>query len=124
MSTVDSTPAPASFERVAALAEGRALVGVTRGDMPSGPALQVAGSVFARLHAPGILALDCPHQQKALLVEISPQIYFDPPGLENDPVLMIRLAEIADEELSLRLHDAWHFRAPESLRTQRDQTAP
>lgn len=124
MSSIASALPPASFERVVALVEGRDLAGVTRGDTPSGPALEVAGSVFARLDGPGILALDCPHQQKALLVEISPQIYFDPPGLENEPVLMIRLAEIGDEELSLRLHDAWHFRAPESLRTHRHQTTP
>lgn len=124
MSSVDSAPSPASFERVVALAEGRDLAGITRSHTPSGPALEVAGSVFARLDAPGILALDCPNQQKALLVEISPRIYFDPPGLDNEPVLMIRLEEIADEELSLRLHDAWHFRAPESLRTHRHQTAP
>lgn len=107
-----------SFERAAAQAEARGLRGLVREEIDGQTVLKVGDAVFARLHEPGILALDCPHQQKALLMEISPAIYLDLPGQEDEQVLFIRLAEIDDEELSLRLHDAWLFRAPEALRSQ------
>ncbi len=117
MPTAFSAHPAESFERAAAQAEARGLRGLLRAEIDGLPVLKVGDAIFARLHEPGILAIDCPHQQKAMLMEISPAVYFDPPGHEDEQMLFIRLAEIDDEELSLRLHDAWHFRAPEALRS-------
>lgn len=117
MPTPSSAHPIESFERAAAEAERRGLRDIRRDRTDGTPVLKVSGATFARLHEPGILAIACPHQQKAMLMEISPAVYFDLPGYEDEQVLFIRLREIDDEELSLRLHDAWHFRAPEALRS-------
>lgn len=124
MTTPSPNPAPGAFERVAAQARARGLPGITEAEADGHRALAVAGEFFARLDEAGILALDCPPQQKALLIEISPNLYFDPPGREDEPLLFIRLERIGDEELSLRLHDAWHFRAPASLKAEHRRSQP
>ena len=61
----------------------------------------------------------CPAEQKTLLMEISPEIYFETDHYVGWPAVLIRLANIGDEELSLRLEDAWRFKAPARLAAQR-----
>ncbi len=78
--------------------------------------LTVAGEHFVHLVAPSIVALHCPVDQKVLLMEISPDIYFETDQHIGEDILLVRLDRISDEELSLRLDDAWTFRAPESLK--------
>ena len=68
--------------------------------------------------------LHCPDEQKALLMEISPEIYFETPHYVGHAVVLIRLGAIGDEELALRLEDAWRFKAPARLAAQRPLTPP
>ena len=107
-----------AFARLTALAQARALPGLTQATSYGTPALKVAGVSFARLDDVDTLVLQCPEEQKALLMEISPDIYFETPHYVGHPVVLIRLGAIADEELALRLEDAWRFKAPARLAAQ------
>jgi hypothetical protein len=115
----DASDLDTVFERVHALAQARQLPGITRSTSYGTPALKVRGKLIVRLKDADTLVLLCPAEQKTLLMEISPQIYFETPHYIGYPAVLIRLPAIADEELSLRLEDAWRFKAPKSLIAQR-----
>ena len=109
----------AAFERIHRLAQARGLPGLAASTSKGAPALKVADKTFCRLEDPKTLVLLCPAEQKTLLMEISPEIYFETDHYVGSPAVLIRLDVIADEELSLRLEDAWRAKAPKRLAEQR-----
>lgn len=113
-----STELDQAFTRMEQLSHKRGLPGVERSISYDTPALKVAGSTFVRLSEADVLVMQCPADQKALLLEISPQIYFETDHYVGHDAILIRLSVIADEELALRLEDAWRFKAPKHLREQ------
>jgi hypothetical protein len=98
-----------AFGRIAQLAQGRRLPEVTRSTGHGAPSLKLRDKTLAQLKDPGTLILVCPSEQKTLLMEISPHIYFETDHYVGYPAVLIRLDTIDDEELSLRLEDAWRF---------------
>ncbi|KRA48798.1 MmcQ/YjbR family DNA-binding protein [Devosia sp. Root635] len=112
------------FARIEQLAGARGLPEVTRSTSYGTPALKVRQKSFVRLKDSATLVLLCPSEQKTLLMEISPEIYFETAHYVGYPAVLIRLDAIADEELSLRLEDAWRFKAPGKLAATRPTTAP
>ena len=113
-----------TFARIEQLAAARGLPGVTRSTSYGTPALKVRDRSFVRLKDSATLVLLCPSEQKTLLMEISPDIYFETPHYVGYPAVLIRLDAIDDEELSLRLEDAWRFKAPRKLAAERPTSAP
>jgi hypothetical protein len=112
------------FARIEKLAQARGLPEVTRSTNNRTPALKVRDKSFVRLKDAQTLVLLCPSEQKALLMEISPEIYFETDHYVGYPAVLIRLDAIDDEELSLRLEDAWRFKAPARLAEQRPTNWP
>lgn len=112
-------PAEAHLARIERLCSRRKLTGLSRMDHKTGPAISVADTHFAVLVDHDVLALACPVDQKVLLMDISPSIYFETEAHLGKPLILIRLDAIDDEELSLRLDDAWTALAPESLKAAR-----
>jgi len=104
-----------AFARIEKLARQRALPEVRRATSHGTPSLKVRDSTFVRLEDATTLVLLCPPEQKALLMEISPDIYFETEHYVGHGAVLIRLDTIDDEELSLRLEDAWRFKAPGRL---------
>ena len=102
-----------AFDRVEALAQARGLGGVFRSTSYGTPALKVRDRTFVRLLDETTIVLQCPLEQKVLLMEISPAIYFETDHYVGYDAVLVRLAAIEDEELSLRLEDAWRFKAPD-----------
>lgn len=113
-----------AFDRVESLAAARDLPGLSRSTSYGTPALKVRDKSFVRLKDAKTLVLLCPVEQKTLLMEISPEIYFETPHYVGYPAVLIQLAVISDEELSLRLEDAWRFKAPKTLAAQRPMAIP
>ena len=109
MSTTDENDT--AFSRIEALASAKGLAGVERSTSYGTPALKVNGVAFVRLLDPQTLVLQCPLEQKVLLMEISPDIYFETDHYIGHDVVLVRLPAISEEELSLRLEDAWRFKA-------------
>ena len=79
------------------------------------PSLKVKAKNFASVRGPQEMVLHCPLEQKELLMEMAPEIYWQTDHFKNWPGLLVRLEVIGDEELKLRLEDAWRFRAPKRL---------
>ena len=113
-----------TFAHIEQLAAARGLPGVTRSTSYGTPALKVRDRSFVRLKDSATLVLLCPSEQKTLLMEISPDIYFETDHYVGYPAVLIRLDAISDEELSLRLEDAWRFKAPKKLAAERPTRPP
>lgn len=113
-----------AFTRIEQLFQKRALPGVARSTSYGTPALKVGDRSFVRLREPDVLVLPCPAEQKALLMEISPEIYFETRHYVGHAAVLVRLSSISDEELSLRLEDAWRFKASGALARRRPGTPP
>ena len=79
------------------------------------PSLKVKSKSFVSVRGPQEMVLHCPLEQKDLLMEMAPDIYWQTAHYEGWPALLVRLDVIGDEELKLRLEDAWRFRAPKRL---------
>lgn len=97
------------FGRIEQLAQARRLPEVMRARSEGLPSLKVGGKTVARLKDAATLVLLCPSEQKTLLMDISPDIYFETDHYVGYPAVLIRLDTVGDEELSLRLEDAWRF---------------
>lgn len=108
-----------AFSRIVQLAEARGLKEVDRSTSYRTPSLKVRRKMFVRLKDEATLVLLCPVEQKTLLMEISPSIYFETPHYVGYPAVLIRLDAIEDEELALRIEDAWRFKAPAKLSRDR-----
>jgi hypothetical protein len=111
----------AVFERVETLATARGLPDVTRSTSYGTPSLKVRTKSFTRLKDADTLVLLCPMEQKSLLMEMSPDIYFETDHYVGWPAVLVRLSVIDDEELSLRLEDAWRFKAPKTVAAKKPQ---
>ncbi|KKB09719.1 hypothetical protein [Devosia chinhatensis] len=111
----DTPHAASGLARLARLANERQLPAVTSATDSSPPSLAVDGTPFIQMHDAATALLHCPVDQKVLLMEISPEIYFETDDMIGENAMLIRLDRIDDEELSLRLHDAWTYRAPSHL---------
>ena len=112
----DPTDQETCSQRLLRLARARNLPGLEFSAPGQPSTLKVAGSHVAEVHDANTVLLHCPSDQKVLLMDISPDIYFETEAQIGKDIMLIRLDQIDDEELSLRLHDAWSFRAPEHLR--------
>ena len=79
---------------------------------------RVRGKLFAwqaRDRDGGGLAIRVDRDEKQLILESNPDVYFTSPHYEGYPGVQIRLARIGRKELRERLEDAWLIQAPKRL---------
>ena len=114
-----ATRKEAAIDRMLRLCRAMGLPEVTEGTSYGAPSVQVKGKNFASVKADDSMVLHCPVEQKELLMEMAPEIYWQTDHFRGWPGLLVRLDNISDEELSLRLSDAWSFRAPKKLAATR-----
>jgi len=105
----------AELERMLRLCAELGLPDVAESTSYGAPSLKVKAKNFASVRGPQEMVLHCPLEQKDLLMEMAPDIYWQTDHFKNWPGLLVRLEVIGDEELRLRLEDAWRFRAPKRL---------
>jgi hypothetical protein len=55
------------------------------------------------------------HEEKALLLEAAPDIYFETDHYKGWPAVLVRIRKIPIAELAHRLGQAWLLKAPKSL---------
>jgi hypothetical protein len=82
------------------------------------PRYRVRGKGFAwkaRERDGGGLAVRVDPDEKELILEASPEIYYDPPHYNGFPAVVIRLEKIRRRELAERIEDAWLIQAPKRL---------
>ena len=65
---------------------------------------------------PGIVAIRCAAEEKELLIEAAPDIYFSDDHYRGFPAVLVRLAAIGEAELGVRLARAFEIQAPKRRR--------
>lgn len=101
--------------RIARLAKATKLPEISEGTSYGTPAVQVKGKSFTRLKDPETMVLLVPLEQKELLMEMAPTIYFETDHYKGWPAVLVRLGAISDAELKQRLAEGWRHRAPKRL---------
>ena len=79
---------------------------------------RVRGELFAweaRERDGGGLAVRVDREEKQLILEANPDVYFSSPHYTGYPAVQIRLERIDRDELFERLEDAWLVQAPKRL---------
>jgi hypothetical protein len=79
------------------------------------PAFKVGGKAFVTMKNNETIVLSLPIDRKEQLMEMAPEIYFQTDHYVGWPSLPLRITAIGDEELELRLIEAWRYRAPKKL---------
>ena len=81
-------------------------------------AFSVRGKGFAweaRERDGGGLAARVDREEKQLLLDANPDVYFTSPHYNGFPAIQIRVEKIERDELLERLEDAWLIQAPKKL---------
>jgi hypothetical protein len=81
------------------------------------PAFKVAGKNFAweSPHIKGALALLCDIDERPLIIESNPEMFFATSHYEGYPIVLVHLEEADSEELADRIEESWFFAAPQKL---------
>ena len=83
------------------------------------PAFKVGGKLFVWMSpdraAADALAVRVDPDEKPLLIETSPDVYFQTPHYHGEPIVLVRMERIDAEELRDRIEDSWLLRAPKRL---------
>lgn len=85
------------------------------------PAFRVRGKLFAWKSRPrdgGALAVRVDPDEKQLILQSNPVVYFETPHYHGYPAVLIRLEKIDRAELVERIEDAWLTRVPKRLAAQ------
>ena len=76
------------------------------------PALKVRGKLIARLKDADTLVLRCPMEEKEVLLDAEPAIFFETPHYHGWSAILIRLAAIDPDHLRHHVARAWRMQAP------------
>lgn len=107
--------ADAILERLQRLITAACLPEVETSTHYGQPALKIGGKAFVSVKNTETIVLSLALDRKEQLIEMAPDIYFQSDHYIGWPSLPVRIAEIGDAELQLRLIEAWQFRAPKKL---------
>ena len=88
------------------------------------PSLKVRGKGFARVKDADTLVVLCPVEEKEMLMEVDPKVYFETDHYKGWPAVLVRLKAISAAQLRHRLEQAWRLKAPKRLVTELDRGDP
>lgn len=103
------------FARIVELAESAGLPEVSLGTSYGTPALLVKGKSFTRMKDAETLVVMCALEEKEMLLELDPALFFETDHYKGWPVMLVRLRAIDDASLTQRLVAAWREKAPRKL---------
>jgi hypothetical protein len=111
------SPGESAFDGVVARLTGAAsrLPGIAVATSYGTPAIKAGGKLLMRVRDADTAVLMCPLEEKELLLESAPAIYYETDHYRGWPALLVRLGAISDEELRLRMENAFRFKAPRKL---------
>jgi hypothetical protein len=107
-----------AFARARKAAKATKLPGIEEATSYGTPSLTVRGKLLLRLKDADTLVLRCALEDKAMLIEAAPEIYFETDHYVGWPAVLARLPAIGDAELAHRLEQAWHLQAPKKLKAE------
>lgn len=68
-----------------------------------------------RVLVPGVAAIRCPMDTKAMLIKAAPERFFTDDHYRGYPAVLVRLSEIEADELAGLLKQAWKIVAPKAV---------
>jgi hypothetical protein len=104
-----------AFARTVAAVKTARLPGIEESTSYGTPAVKVRGKLVARIKDRDTLVVRCTLDEKELLLEAAPDIYFETDHYKGWPWVLVRLAAIGERELAARLERAWRMQAPRRL---------
>lgn len=105
----------AAFAHVLAIAASTGLPGIEQSTSYGTPALKVAGKLLARMKDDDTLVVHCAEEEKALLMEAEPAIFFETPHYTGYPYVLLHLHAADDGTIAGRIEAAWRAQAPRRL---------
>jgi hypothetical protein len=86
------------------------------------PSWKVRGKFFARLRdGDTVLVAKVDKGEKQLLMQAEPDVFFETPHYHGYGYVLVRLANIDEDELAEVVEDAWRLAAPKTLVRERDE---
>jgi hypothetical protein len=105
---------PVTLETVRRLA--LALRGAEEGTSYNTPAFKVGGTLFARLHQDGeSLVVKIDPDERRMRMNADPETYFITEHYRDYPMMLVRLASVAVDDLRDLLEQSWRRSAPRKL---------
>ena len=105
---------PVTFETAREIA--LALPGVEEGSSYGAPAFRVRGKFLARLREDGETpVVKGDYLERDLRMEIDPDAFFITDHYRGDPMLLVRLAAVEEDDLRDLLEMAWRSLAPKRM---------
>ena len=108
-----SKPLEAAFARVRSAAAH--LPEVEEGTSYGTPALRVRGKFFARMKDADTLVVHSTIDEKEMLMQVDPKVYFETDHYKGWHAVLVRLNRISTPKLRHRLEQAWRQKAPKRL---------
>ena len=102
-----------AFERLKRAAAG--LPEVEESTWYGTPALKVRSRGFCRVKDPDTVVVMVALDEKEMLLQAAPDLYFETPHYHGWPAMLVRIRAISDDELAHRLKTAWLQKAPKTL---------
>ena len=113
-----------AFLRVRKAARATKLPGIEQGTSYGTPSLTAKGKFLMRMKDAGTCAFRCTMEEKAILMEAEPSIYFQTDHYVGWPIVLVRLAAASDAELAHCIARAWRVQAPKKLQAGHERPAP
>ncbi len=94
-----------------------ALPEVAEGTAYGHPAFRVRGKLLGgeSVREGGALFVRCDRDERTLLIESRPELYYVTPHFESSEFLLVRLEAVEPDDVAERLEDAWLLTAPRRL---------
>jgi hypothetical protein len=94
-----------------------ALPEVEEGTAYGNPAFRVRGKLLGgeSVREGGALFVRCDRDERPLLIESNPELYYVTPHFESSQFLLVRLDAAEPDDVAERLEDAWLLTAPKRL---------
>jgi hypothetical protein len=99
------------------------LPGIEDGTSYGYPSIKVRGKFLMRIKDAETLVFTCPLEEKAMLMEAAPEIYFETDHYVGWSAVLARASAISDAELAHRIERAWRVQAPKRLVAEHDGPA-
>ena len=79
------------------------------------PSLRIRKKSFVRLREPDVIVVLVDQEEKEVLLQAEPDIFFQTPHYEGYPAVLVRLSAIEPEELAEVLTESWRRVAPKRV---------
>lgn len=114
----------ACFEPVRTILREHAWPGVEEGLSYGTPALKVRGKLLLRLREPNVVVVPCDVDEKELLTQMAPEVFFEIDHYRGYPWILAYLSTIDPIELADRIERAWRQQATKKMIEEFERTNP